>query len=535
MYGMSNNNKQHFGDGSAQKKQICRASLSLPNGWFRRHRVDLVNKPSPKMMPASPSDVGHSSIPAPKQGSLTTRIIAQHESKMSRTTEVKMRLGPIMERMKSSLAKIQSLEESLSLSAEGESRERSTETSSSTGASLSPLHKSNTLKFIPGSNKSRQLLKSSMEMLKKKLTTLQIMEETLNTSEDRRQNLQHYFLQTSLSKPMLELAATKRRNQELERDLECSEEEKKHLEEKCSNVEYLKKRVTSLSDSLQKLSGVEAELLKAQEQSKAYEQDLQERQAKIDELSMKCDDLECQVDQLSGECDRLRQSLREEQERNKTLEVGDSNLLRALSPQLDASVHCVKGAKESVDGQSTAPTVPDTDSLTHQSSFVDETGSEGEVHGSKDSSIDSSISQDDLMNLLDFVDTSRLTRFDDDDISSTLTEGQGIAMIQKLVAKIEKMDKENAELRALHRVSNVKLSGLMVENTQQASRLQALEQQQMVTRPGSSSPKLLSPKTTRGSFFGFLKHDPPNNKKLSKVEKARLISEGLTMQLRGKE
>jgi hypothetical protein len=426
---------------------------------------------------------------------LTTRVLVRNNAKMSRTAEVKERLGPIMERMKSSLAQIQTLEDSLS------SKRRSLDTGSQSAVDTESTNSST---FVPGSQKSRQLLKGSMEMLKKKLSRLQQMEDTLALSEDRRQNLQHCFLQSSLAKPVLELASVKRKNQELEQKMTTITNECRRLEEECKDVTSMKQRIEELSNKSQKLSETETKLRQVQLQNKVYEKDLQDRQSKINQLSIRGDDLECEVEELKLACDTLRNRLLDEARRTHSPETGKGT----------ERAHEHFESKDSVGSVSTTTTEIDSYSGISQSSWE------------TDSVNQRSIKED---NLLEVVDLSTLSQLDDDDLSSVLPEGPGVAMIQKLLAKIERMEKENQELRALHETSN--------EVIEQTYSHRVLERRQKDTLCSVGLGQAAG-KVGRGSFFGFLKSDAQPSKRTiakSKSEKARLISQGLAGQSRGKE
>lgn len=439
---------------------------------------------------------------------------------MSRTAEVKQRLGPIMERMKSSLAQIQSIEESLASNRvgldvpqsgtdpSGSNEDRATNASASTARS----------------QKSRQLLKESMGMLKTKLSTLQKMEDALTLSEDRRQNLQHLFLQSSLSKPILEQASNKRKNEELEKQLANLTIENRRLDEKCRTVNSLEQKIEELTKQTRKLSETEDKLHHAQTQNKIFERDLHDRQSKINELSIRGDDLECQVEELKLLCDSLRNELHNAARRPDSVEMGkgrqgaDGN---AKSQNSGASL------------SSTSET--DIDSSSFLSSWEGDSVNQrstneryDEAQRTPDSSLQSTASQDGLLHLLEVVDMSKLSQIDDDELSSILPEGPSVAMVQKLLAKIETVEKENEELRRLHQASSERLCGLAEENTDQASRLRALENCKI-------GPEQAVAKHGRGSFFGFLKSDAPQSKRNAKVEKARLIGESLAGQSRGKE
>lgn len=469
-------------------------------------------------------------MPKSKYHHLTTLGIKRQKDSMTRTAEVKERIGPIMERMKSSLAQIQALEQSLALSEvsgeTGETSERE-ETSNVVNADVVPsilpseTHTSNTVPCIPGSRNSRQLLKNSMDMLKKKLSTLQRMEESLSASEDRRQNLQHYFLQVSLSKPMLELASAQRRNNELERHLSIVEEECKQLEDKCAKLEALELEVATLTQNTRKMFEMETKLQLILSQNEAYEQDLRDRQAKINTLSIRCDDLECQVEQLTELCNNLQKQLRDEELRANGLEIAVIKANNASKRERVERAQCTLSlgkSSDSIDSSSTAPTDTDADSATVQSSSESESkfqtadGSmfsltcqceeyDEDIRNELGSSVDSTGMQDEVLNMLDDMDMSQIGRYEDEDFSSILSDGSAMALIQKLVARIEMKDKENAELRTLYRASQETLLNVMKGDKDHVSHPKVLKriQREKVDTIRSEDQTRLG---AGGSFFG---------------------------------
>ena len=277
--------------------------------------------------------------------SSSSKVESVDEEQMSRTREVKIRLGPIMDRMKNSLLKIQQLEESLNrqptigieeqqLHTEEEDSSPSTcASSSSNNTTFRGRLRGRTIERVPRTEvgrvdcatslihvKSRQLLRSSMEMLKIKLHSLQHMEEQLRASEDRRQELQHIFLQASLDRPSRELAATRVRSQQLEDYVSRLEQERERLEEKCSQVDQLQGMVISLRDQVREMNKLRQQVDSSTSQLQLMENDLIQRQRKFQEKSIRCDDLECQVEQLTTLCDGMLKSMASLEERNEQLE-----------------------------------------------------------------------------------------------------------------------------------------------------------------------------------------------------------------------
>ena len=104
--------------------------------------------------------------------------------------------------------------------------------------------------------------------------------------EDRRQNLQHYFLQISLSKPVVELASAKRLNQELTRDIDNLEQERTSYEAKYALADKLEARVAELSAKLREYEGVQTRLEQTTAQRDQFELDLVQRQSKINQQAI---------------------------------------------------------------------------------------------------------------------------------------------------------------------------------------------------------------------------------------------------------
>jgi hypothetical protein len=473
---------------------------------------------------------------------------------MSRTAEVKQRLGPIMNRMKASLAKIQKLEESLNLGAQEQPHRGENEDKDETSET-----KITTTAYAPG--RSRMLLKTSMDMLKKKLYRLQHMEDLLRASEDRRQNLQHLFLQTSLSKSAVDSASTTRRNQELERQVAALEKDVGVLEEKCATVDELQHKVVSLSDQVRESQELQTEFDRVTAEKDMFELDLVQRQSKLNEQAIKCDDLECQVEQLTTICNDLLKTLEGEERQTVKLEqelVEARNWNQRTERKRSRPPRTIQ-SKDSVDSGSTHPTESDNDSSTMESSLGPNNSMEQEYEAIEDdfpnridamkvvadktsTTVDSSASSDGSIPLPGDVDTSRRSISDDGECSAIVLEGPATSIVEKLMAKIETLDRENAELLLSQREACGKFNGILKENAQQSARIAELEDKlrqgkSQQTYEASVSPQGSEPsdpgKQGRGYFFKqLLQSDAKQLKQLlggveKKTEKAQRISQGL--------
>jgi outer membrane murein-binding lipoprotein Lpp len=245
------------------------------------------------------------------------------DRRQSRTVSVKVRLGPMIQRMKVSLAKIQDLEESLNRSSylekdhlEHSSSPPSSSPLSSSAATKSGLVSSATVAVRSTSSsrthrKSHRLLKNSMRMLKEKLHSLHEMEDDLRESEDRHQQLIQHVVHASQSSPS---------NLRLMERVEELEEEKHQLERACRRLVPLEYKLKELRIQLKDMQVVKKELQDTKKQFSLLQKDLAQRQNKINQQAMKCDDLECQIDQLQSMCDVLRNDLKLKKEQNEQLE-----------------------------------------------------------------------------------------------------------------------------------------------------------------------------------------------------------------------
>ena len=354
----------------------------------------------------------------------TTRDLYRKANAMNRTDEVKQRLGPIMERVKSSLARIHSLEQSLAWAKGDDEKSESV----AVGRTI----------FVRGVEvESRQFLKRSMGMLKKKISTLQQMEESLSTSEDRREHLHHYILQVSLSRPMMELAFTKRRNRELELHLSAVEREFRRLHE-------------------------EAETETANEYDDTASQNAQEsvvlESYRSSTLSQKGRNaLSSSKHQINGEG------------------KGDLEVVMNVFRSTEDRGSYTKSI-DSVRSSWTPVTDTDTDSSTVNSVSDTETSSESQdvnvsfspshrecdeyLSNPLDSSIDSSDAHEEHLDALHEAETGLIYQEVDENIHSPSVSHQnkGATLMVKLLARIKKLEQDNRELRELVSMQNKRTS-----------------------------------------------------------------------------
>jgi hypothetical protein len=164
------------------------------------------------------------------------------EDRLARSKDVKERIGPIVHRLKASLETIQKLEDSAAAKTTNASScsnkvggTKSTDDSDDSNDAISPSHQ-----FVPG--RSRKLMQSSMEMVKRKLLKLKSLEEMLVESDDRREFLEHQMVQITTDRHNILNSILQGRVEELEHD-------KVALEEKC---EALTATCDELVDSLRK-------------------------------------------------------------------------------------------------------------------------------------------------------------------------------------------------------------------------------------------------------------------------------------------
>jgi hypothetical protein len=495
------------------------------------------------------------------QQQLTTREIQREEARMSRTMEVKKRLSPIMDRMKASLAKIQKLEESLSRSGQQPDGGR-TRDCVPRGNTDNGKEEGNDVTALVPRQSSSILLKKSMEMIRRKLYKLQHMEDLLQSSEDRRQNLQHYFLQVSLSKPCLLLAASRRRDQGQSRQIVILENECAMLEQKCATVDELQLKVIDLTAKLRDFDQLQIELDDLKNHNDILELDLVQRQSKLNQLAIKCDDFECQVEQLTTMCDDLLKNLSIQEQRADKLEreLMETQKLNHRAERGRSRPPCTIQSQDSADGGSTES---DNDSSTLELSCQTDASSDQEqthtngnfflrrVNDMKDVDSPTKTAETSSASIsLPGNVTSRISISENAERSVVVPEDPEASMIERLMDKVQTLDRENAELLQSQQEVYGKFDALLQENARHATRIRELEEQ-LQQNQGQQSPQAISKvpntlsaeqeKQGRGYFLKrLLTSDAQQLKQLfdgggGAAEKARQISQDLASHVQPKQ
>ncbi|KAL3922154.1 MAG: hypothetical protein SGILL_002356 [Bacillariaceae sp.] len=360
---------------------------------------------------------------------MTTRAIQREQEKLSRSKDVKERIGPIVDRLKMSLSKIEALEASMER-IQGQAEPQQTKGVESVANERQP-----SALITPG--KSKELMHSSMELVKRKLLRLRRMEETLAVSEDRRHNLQHLMLQVSLSKPSLELVAAKRQNCQISNQASEFEQQNQILKEKSLLVDDLQIQNDSLLVKIDELVLLEEQLKQTRRERDDLKGDLIERQAQISQQADRCDELECQVEHMKVLCDEMMSNLEQQEDRNAVLEQELIETRKtARRERLQPPVIQLLERKGSVATELT-------------SSFSEA------MHREDDNSFDSSFSfcsaSARILNSSMLDDEHSREQLASPMVCRAKSRGMGddaqSSMLETLMATIEALDRENAQLR----------------------------------------------------------------------------------------
>ncbi|KAL3915749.1 MAG: hypothetical protein SGILL_005499, partial [Bacillariaceae sp.] len=357
---------------------------------------------------------------------LTTRDIQREHEKMLRSQNVKERIGPIVDRLKTSLSKIEAIEQSM------EKIQHPQQPQQDAQETQRPKLMS------PG--KSKELMHSSIELVKRKLLRLRRMEETLSISEDRRHTLQHQILQVSLSKPSLDLAATKRQNAHLTNQVDELQQQNEILRAKSELVDDLQHQNDSLLIKIDELVHAKGQLEQTRKERDILKEDLMQRQAKISQQADKCDDLECQVEHMKVLCDEMMSSLKQQEDRNAELEQELVETRKAgRRERSQPPIVQLLESKESVVTEMTSS------SLSEALNREDDNSFDSSFSTSSASAIilNTSIGLDEDSRSRGHLASHMLCRAK----KGGLEEDTQSSMLETLMATIEVLDRENAQLR----------------------------------------------------------------------------------------
>jgi hypothetical protein len=245
------------------------------------------------------------------------------QERINRTNDIRERLGPIMERLMSSVTKIQTLEDSLRLGVgsggdDDYHNHNHDDTSSTSSKSTNYEH------TIIRPGETRSIVNKSMELVKKKMLRLKNMEDKLEALEDRRIILRRHF-QLQDKAPMRSQA--KSTTDEKSDNLLCQnnriielEEEASLMKKKCRLVDDLQARNVQLENDLMDVREALQEKSRTDLQQDGY-------------MHIKRDSLEHKVEYLAAStCDDLKKEKKNLPQTIKNQESQESTVVVVTAP-----------------------------------------------------------------------------------------------------------------------------------------------------------------------------------------------------------
>jgi len=223
----------------------------------------------------------------------------------NRTYDVRERLGPLIERLKNSVTNIQTLESSMRLSGYGDDNSRG-------NCEMTKEGQDTRIRNAWSSGQSRSLTKKTMEMVKKKMFQLKIMEEELAASEKRRVNLHHYFQQRVASQDIEAPRVARTNNLQYENRIAELKEKIFQLKEKSIFYNDLRVQNDRLLEKTKHVDSLESELERERSLRISFESKLQEDQYKTIQQALKYDSLDCKFEVLTKSKDNSNLNLKQD-------------------------------------------------------------------------------------------------------------------------------------------------------------------------------------------------------------------------------
>ena len=391
---------------------------------------------------------------------------------MVRPQEVKERLRPMMDRMTASLAKIQALEDSILkrgdelLAVKKQELEESFDIKTKTGKEVAELT----------TRQSRRVLKKSMEMMKRKLHRLQIMEHTINISEKQNQRLRRHISEASRTDTsLLEATAVE---QPYKDRIAGLENECAMMEEKCTKVDELQRQVSDMAETTENFYQQREELFEVRKQNEALVAELEQRQTDLVKLATKCKESEFQVEQLKALCNELSDALAVQGKRGDNLEqeLMEHRKSQQRAGQAQSRPPSTIQSKDFSDGDSAEQSDGHNELSGLNSTYPMNSSFEVDISDRKESPAKTAATNDLSSSFLS--STSSLG-------NAEASNASEISTIRRLMSKVENLDSENGELLESRRKAYDKIGSLVLENSRQASRIRELEKQ--LQRQSSSS------------------------------------------------
>mmetsp|Transcript_5440 Transcript_5440/g.13671 ORF Transcript_5440/g.13671 Transcript_5440/m.13671 type:complete len:351 (+) Transcript_5440:243-1295(+) len=253
-----------------------------------------------------------SSLPPTNISSLANSNHATfEEEKRNRTNDVRERLGPLIKKLKDGAMNIQALENSIRPYPDGNNDE--------TGELNEEVEK-NELRHTLSRRNSRRLMHESIEMVKKKMLRLKIMEEDLAALEERRTNLNHHF-QQRLQKQNVPTDTSQYETRILE-----LEEENSLLKGKSVLVDHLRIENTRLMEKTKDIEQLERRLDVEKSLRTELETSLVEHQHQMSQQVFKYNSLERKFNDLKSTIANAMKVLQSQENPNAMLEQSIKNL-----------------------------------------------------------------------------------------------------------------------------------------------------------------------------------------------------------------
>jgi hypothetical protein len=368
------------------------------------------------------------------------------QERIHRTNDIRERLGPIMERLMSSVTKIQTLEDSLRLGvgSDGDDDDHNHNHDDTSSTSSKSTNYEHTI-IRPG--ETRRIVNKSMELVKKKMLRLKNMEDKLEALEDRRIILRrHCQLQDKAPIRSQAKSTTDEKSDNLlyqdNRIIEL-EEEVSLMKKKCRLVDDLQARNVQLENDLMYVG----EALQEKSQT-----DLQ--QQKNDEyMHVKGDSLEHKVECLTAStCDDLKKENKNLPQTIKNQKSQESTVVVTTPISLTETSIIDKLCIVDNDTCNTSSMTDDSFSLFPTPNGMDGTVELQQQHNPRDFS----------------------EREDDASSRSSSNSGESL-MIENLTSKIKNLDRENALLRESNDHAIHKFKTFQQEIMRQSSVIKGLQ------------------------------------------------------------
>mmetsp|Transcript_11131 Transcript_11131/g.23604 ORF Transcript_11131/g.23604 Transcript_11131/m.23604 type:complete len:434 (-) Transcript_11131:1644-2945(-) len=371
------------------------------------------------------------------------------EERMHRTNNVRERMGPIIKRLKDSVAKVTKIEDSIRQSSDGADIGDDHE--------VKDLEQDVRLGSMIRAGKSQQLMSKGMERVKKKMLMLKNMEEELAAMEDRSVNLHHYFQREVVSQVDEAPSSSPSENSENRNRIKELKTEMFLLNEKSEQVDGLLSENARMLEKMGDVERLQNELHRERKLRVLLESNLEEHRCEMKLKAAKYDSLEHKFEVSMSTFEIL----------TKALEIPE-NCDRGFQQELSETIEAIalhrryllkngnppKMIEHLKTDESAVLTEPMTLSWTEDSSLANDL-----------STIDNDCS----------IITEESTVYKSNDFSKG-TSCTNQSTFQILRSKIEALERENAELRE-NKNHALKCISLQEKTVRQSSMIENLQRE----------------------------------------------------------